>query len=65
MRVALCNALIAGRPLDEPIARYGSFEMNTNQIFQAVNDFRGTLPFFMVSCPIVRWSRLVGAWAGA
>ena len=33
--------LIAGRPLDEPIAQYGPFVMNTHQeIFQAVNDFR-------------------------
>jgi redox-sensitive bicupin YhaK (pirin superfamily) len=37
--------LIAGRPLDEPIAQYGPFVMNTNeQIFQAVEDFnRGVL----------------------
>ncbi|MBK6863633.1 MAG: pirin family protein [Ideonella sp.] len=33
--------LIAGRPLDEPIAQYGPFVMNTNeQIYQAVEDFR-------------------------
>jgi redox-sensitive bicupin YhaK (pirin superfamily) len=33
--------LIAGQPLDEPIAQYGPFVMNTNeQIFQAVEDFR-------------------------
>jgi redox-sensitive bicupin YhaK (pirin superfamily) len=33
--------LIAGRPLNEPIAQYGPFVMNTNeQIFEAVNDFR-------------------------
>lgn len=33
--------LIAGRPLNEPIAQYGPFVMNTNeQIFQAVEDFR-------------------------
>jgi redox-sensitive bicupin YhaK (pirin superfamily) len=33
--------LIAGKPLNEPIAQYGPFVMNSNeQIFQAVEDFR-------------------------
>ena len=33
--------LIAGKPLNEPIAQYGPFVMNSNeQIFQAVQDFR-------------------------
>jgi len=33
--------LIAGRPLQEPIAQYGPFVMNTNEeVFQAVEDFR-------------------------
>ena len=33
--------LIAGQPLNEPIAQYGPFVMNSNeQIFQAVQDFR-------------------------
>jgi redox-sensitive bicupin YhaK (pirin superfamily) len=33
--------LVAGRPLQEPIAQYGPFVMNTKEeIFQAVDDFR-------------------------
>jgi redox-sensitive bicupin YhaK (pirin superfamily) len=33
--------LIAGQPLNEPIAQYGPFVMNTNEeIFKAVEDFR-------------------------
>jgi quercetin 2,3-dioxygenase len=33
--------LLAGRPLDEPIAQHGPFVMNTTEeIFQAVQDFR-------------------------
>ncbi len=33
--------LVAGRPLNEPIAQHGPFVMNTReQIFQAVDDFR-------------------------
>lgn len=33
--------LIAGQPLDEPIAQYGPFVMNTEQeIYQAINDYR-------------------------
>ena len=41
--------LIAGQPLNEPIAQYGPFVMNTEQeIHQAIQDFRdgnlGELP---------------------
>jgi redox-sensitive bicupin YhaK (pirin superfamily) len=33
--------LIAGQPLNEPIAQYGPFVMNTNdEIYQAVEDYR-------------------------
>src|SRR5690606_23789944 len=33
--------LIAGRPLNEPIAQYGPFVMNTEQeVYQAINDMR-------------------------
>ena len=33
--------LLAGRPLDEPIAQYGAFVMNTQkEIYQALSDYR-------------------------
>lgn len=36
--------LVAGQPLNEPIAQYGPFVMNTNdEIFKAVEDFRAGL----------------------
>ena len=39
--VATRALLIAGKPLNEPIAQYGPFVMNTNEeIFQAVRDYQ-------------------------
>jgi redox-sensitive bicupin YhaK (pirin superfamily) len=39
--VAAGAILVAGRPLNEPVAKYGPFVMNTReQIVQAVDDFR-------------------------
>ena len=32
--------VVAGRPLDEPVARYGPFVMNTPAQIEAIADFR-------------------------
>jgi hypothetical protein len=56
VRVALYDTLIAGRLLDEPNARYGSFEMNTDYIFQAVDPSARDPAFLyreLSNCPVV------------
>ena len=39
--VLLRAILVAGRPIGEPVARYGPFVMNTEaEIIQAIEDYR-------------------------
>ena len=51
--------LVAGRPLREPVARYGPFVMNTReQLIQAVEDFQKGRFWSLSTCRLLRPPRI-------